>query len=171
MGPLDTLLERPWFGRRLALVVCKSGSVVGDPELKPVIGHGEIDVDALGTAMPDGIGNGFAKHLLQIELETDGDRALLAIGTDAAIDGPLLTETLGERAKLGNGIGDIELTIAPKREEEAPDLALLFHEQALQFIELGLNHRAGLGAALDGFHAEGGACQKLDNAVMDVASQ
>ena len=93
--------------------------------------------------MPDGIGDGFAKQLLQIKLEPDRDRCLLAIGGDLAVYRPLLAEPLGKRAKFHDRLGEFDLAVPPKRHHEAADLALFLDHQALELVELRANCSAG----------------------------
>src|ERR1043166_1685482 len=142
----------------------KAGTIVSNPELQLIALDRESDIDMLCAAMADGIGDGFAHQLLEVELEADRDRGLLAICGDGAIDGPLLTEALGQRAELGHGLAEFHLLVSAKGRDEAADLPLLLDQQSLELVELGADRDARFGQALDCFEAEGGTGGELDNA-------
>lgn len=96
MSPLNSFLERPRL--RCGLGLRKARAVVCDIELEAVGVDRKVDVDTIGPAVANGIGDGFAKQLLKIQMEPDGNGGMLAVRRNPAHDGPLLTETLGKRA-------------------------------------------------------------------------
>ena len=67
MRSFYSFFQRPRLNR--SAVACETRAIVGHVELQVVVLHLERDIDALGPAMPDGVGNGLAKEMLQIELQ------------------------------------------------------------------------------------------------------
>src|SRR5438309_8883423 len=109
--------------------------------------------------------------MLEIELEANRDWHLFTLGTDAAVDRPLLSEAVGERAKLGDGLGQLEVAMLAERHDEAADLALLLDQQPLELVQVILDLSARARRALDRLDPEGGARQELDDAVVDVSGE
>src|SRR5947209_6307454 len=123
----------------------------------------------LGAPMAHSIGDGFVQKLLKVDRQPQRDRSRLAIGADAAIDGPLLPEPLCEGTQLGSNIAKLNGRVSPERRYEAPQLALLFDQQALEFVKIGIDCRTRFRSTLDRLDAKGGTGEELDDAVVDVA--
>src|SRR4029079_15283013 len=87
-----------------------------------------------------------------------------------AVDRPLLSKPAGERLQFLDGLGELELAIAPQGQHERANLALLLDQQPLQLLQVQL-HLCRPGASNDRLHPEGGAGEELDDAVVDVARE
>ena len=138
MRALHALFQGPGLSGALT-IGDKSGAVVDHAQADLAASDGQANVDAVGAAMAHGIGDSLAEQLLEIELEPQRDRHLLALRSDLAIDRPLLAEPFGKGAKLGDGLAKLKVAMLAKRHDKATDLALLLDEQALELVEVALH--------------------------------
>src|SRR5947199_3380901 len=121
MGALDALLQRPRLASD-AFAGGKARTIVGDTQADLSAGNRQADVDAVRAAVAHRIGDCLAQQLLKVELKTDRDRPLFALGANAAIDRPLLGQPVGERSKLRDRLCELEVAVLAQRGDEASDL-------------------------------------------------
>jgi hypothetical protein len=86
----DPFLQGPGLRDGAAIGWSEPGAIVPDLEPHFAIFKLDRDIDAVGRAVADGIGDRLTKKLLKVELEADRDRGVIARRTDSAPHVPLL---------------------------------------------------------------------------------